>query len=101
VEFEALASVFGRRIPPVTANKSLIGHAMGASSAIETVMAIQGMEQGLVPPTLNHQPDPAMDFDLVTGTARRLDQGFVLKNAFGFGGCNACVVLRNPGEGKG
>ena len=94
VEYDALSAVFGNKIPPVTANKSMIGHAMGASSAIETIFAVQGMIDGQIPPTINYDPDPDMNFDCVTGDARCLDQPYVLKNAFGFGGCNACMVLQ-------
>lgn len=94
VEADALRSVFGATLPPVTANKSLIGHAMGASSAIESILAFLGMRDGLLPPTLNYQPDPAIPLDCVADGSRRVDQEYVLKNAFGFGGCNACVVFR-------
>jgi len=94
VEFEALQAVFGSRIPPVTANKSMIGHAMGASSAIETIFAVEAMNHGILPPTINYRPDPQLDVDCAAEGARALDQPFVLKNAFGFGGANACVVLR-------
>jgi 3-oxoacyl-[acyl-carrier-protein] synthase II len=93
VEYDALSAVFGKEIPPVTANKSMIGHAMGASSAIETIFALQGMIDGNIPPTINYDPDPDMNFDCVAGEAICLDQPYVLKNAFGFGGCNACMVL--------
>lgn len=93
VEYDALSAVFGKKIPPVTANKSMIGHAMGASSAIETIFAAQGMIDGQIPPTINYDPDPEMNLDCVAGEARCLDQPYVLKNAFGFGGCNACLVL--------
>jgi 3-oxoacyl-[acyl-carrier-protein] synthase II len=93
VEFEALQRVFGARIPPVSANKSQTGHAMGASSAIETIWAIEGMLRDTLLPTLNHTPDPKLPLDCVAGGARRLSQAFVLKNAFGFGGCNACIIL--------
>ena len=95
VEYDALSAVFGKKMPPVTANKSMIGHAMGASSAIETIFAVQGMVDGQIPPTINYDPDPDMAFDCVADNARRLDQSYVLKNAFGFGGCNACMVLQN------
>jgi 3-oxoacyl-[acyl-carrier-protein] synthase II len=97
VEADALHQVFGGRVPPVTANKSLIGHAMGASSAIETVLAIQAMREGRLPPTINYVPDPAIALDCVAEGARDLDQPVVLKNAFGFGGCNTCLVLRRCG----
>jgi 3-oxoacyl-[acyl-carrier-protein] synthase II len=94
VECEALKAVFGERVPPVSANKSLIGHAMGASSAIESILAAEGMLKDTILPTINYTPDPALALDCVPEGARRLRQEFVLKNAFGFGGCNACVVLR-------
>lgn len=93
VEYDALSAVFGNKIPPVTANKSMIGHAMGASSAIETIFAVQGMIDGQIPPTINYDPDPDINLDCVVGDARCVDQPYVLKNAFGFGGCNACMVL--------
>ncbi|MFZ5571982.1 MAG: beta-ketoacyl-[acyl-carrier-protein] synthase family protein [Thermodesulfobacteriota bacterium] len=94
VEYEALRNVFSGRIPPVTANKSLFGHAMGASSAIESVFAIQGMMADKLPPTINYRPDPEMELDCVPDEHRSLVQEHVLKNAFGFGGCNSCVVFR-------
>ncbi len=81
-------------LPPVTANKSLIGHAMGASSVIESIFALQGMEEGVVPPTINYTPDPEIDIDCVAEKKRFLQQEFVLKNSFGFGGCNACAVFK-------
>ena len=94
VEYEALKAVFGSGMPPVAANKSLIGHAMGASSAIESIFAMEGMLTGMVPPTINYTPDPELDLDCVPEGARRVDQEYVLKNSFGFGGCNACIVFR-------
>jgi len=94
VEYKALKTVFGNSLPPVTANKSLIGHAMGASSAIEAIFAMEGMLQGVVPPTINYTPDPELVLDCMADGARRLDQEYVLKNSFGFGGCNACLVFR-------
>jgi len=94
IEFEALLDVFGKKIPPVSANKSLIGHAMGASSAIESIFAIEGMQTDTLLPTINYTPDPAMELDCVSEGKRRLSQEYVLKNAFGFGGCNSCILFR-------
>ena len=94
VEVEALRAVFGNRLPPVSANKSQIGHAMGASSVIETILALRGMEEDLILPTINYEPDPEILLDCVETGARGLSQQHVLKNAFGFGGCNACAVFR-------
>jgi 3-oxoacyl-[acyl-carrier-protein] synthase II len=93
VEYDALCSVFGTRLPPVSANKSLIGHAMGASSAIESILAFKGMQEEILPPTINYRPDPEIPIDCVPDKPRKLGQRYLLKNAFGFGGCNACVVF--------
>jgi len=94
VEYKALRSLFASQLPPVTANKSMIGHAMGASSAIETIFTLRGMEEGVALPTINYRPDPEMTLDCVSEGKRRLPQEHVLKNAFGFGGCNACAIFR-------
>ncbi len=94
IESEALRSVFGEKIPPVSANKSLMGHAMGSSSAIESIFAIEGMLKGTILPTINYTPDPDIELDCVTEGARNCDQEFILKNAFGFGGCNSCIVFK-------
>ncbi len=94
VEFQALKALFGKRIPPVSANKSMIGHAMGASSAIESIFAMEGMRKDTILPTINYTPDPELVLDCVADGARRASQEFVLKNSFGFGGCNACMVLQ-------
>ena len=93
VEYDALQAVFGPKLPPVTANKSLFGHAMGASSAIESIFTFQGMLAGVLPPTINYQPDPEISIDCVAQGCRAVDQTYVLKNAFGFGGCNSCIVF--------
>lgn len=94
VEYDALKAVFGDHLPPVTANKSLIGHAMGASSAIESIFALLGMRDGLLPPTINYQADPQIPIDCVAQDRREVEQTHILKNAFGFGGCNTCIVFR-------
>ncbi len=95
VEVQALRQVFGEHLPPLSANKSLIGHAMGASSAIETVLALMGMERDTILPTIGYKADPALgELDCVAEGARSLKQEHVLNNSFGFGGCNACLLLR-------
>ena len=94
VEFDALKEVFGDRIPPVSANKSLIGHAMGASSAVESIFAMEGIINSTLLPTINHTPDPEIELDCVSEGARTMTQEFILKNSFGFGGCNSCVVFK-------
>ncbi len=94
VEADALTNIFGNETPPVSANKSQVGHAMGASSALETIFAMEGMLSDFLLPTINYLPDPEINIDCVAEGARKLPQEFVLKNAFGFGGCNSCLILR-------
>ncbi len=97
VEIDSLREIFGASLEglPVTANKSQIGHTLGAAAAIEAALAIEGMQQGVVLPTVNHIPDPAFaDVDVVPDTARPLAHETILSNAFGFGGTNCCIVLR-------
>ncbi|MEJ2588146.1 MAG: beta-ketoacyl-[acyl-carrier-protein] synthase family protein [Deltaproteobacteria bacterium] len=94
VESDALKAVFHEHVPPVSANKSLIGHAMGASSALEAIFALEGMRHDTLLPTINHTPDPQIAIDCVSEGSRQVRQEFVLKNAFGFGGCNSCVVFK-------
>lgn len=93
VEADALGNIFGKKVPPVSANKSQLGHAMGASSAIEAILAIEGMLKDTLLPTINYLPDPSINMDCVADGARKLSQEYVLKNAFGFGGCNSCLIL--------
>lgn len=94
VEFDALHNIFQGRIPPMTANKSLFGHAMGASSAIEAIYSFKSIEEQCLLPIINHRPDPEIEIDCAVQSSRSLSQEFVLKNAFGFGGCNSCVVFK-------
>jgi 3-oxoacyl-[acyl-carrier-protein] synthase II len=97
VEADALINIFGKSVPPVSANKSQVGHAMGASSAIETIFAMEGMLHDILLPTINYLPDPEIAVDCVAEGARKFAHEVVLKNAFGFGGCNSCLILRRVG----
>ena len=89
--------VFGASLEriPVSSNKSQIGHSLGATAAIEAALAVEGLQQGVILPTINHLPDPKFDdIDVVPNTARQQPHEFLLTNAFGFGGTNCCIVLR-------
>ena len=80
---------------PISATKSLIGHTLGASAAIESVACVQAIRTGWVHPTINQEfPDPDCDLDYVPNVARQVDVNVVLKSSFGFGGQNACLVFR-------
>ena len=93
-ETAAIKSVFGRGVP-VSSTKSMHGHAMGASGAIETAASLLALNEGFLPPTINlENPDPACDLDYVANTSRPARIGTFLSNSFGFGGMNAVVALR-------
>jgi 3-oxoacyl-(acyl-carrier-protein) synthase len=97
VEAECMRTLFGKRLPhiPISANKSQVGHSLGASAAIEAALGIEAMRQGLVLPTVNHLPDPTLaDLDVVPNQSRRHDYACFLSNSFGFGGTNCCIVFR-------
>jgi 3-oxoacyl-[acyl-carrier-protein] synthase II len=80
---------------PISATKSLIGHTLGASAAIEAVACVQSILTGWVHPTINQEfPDPDCDLDYVPNKARQVEVRTVLKNSFGFGGQNACLVFK-------
>ena len=96
VETLCLREVFGNELEhlPITANKSQMGHSLGAAAAIEAVFSVRALQQQIVLPTINYLPDPeAQDLQVVQQT-QPLAHEFVLSDAFGFGGTNCCVVLR-------
>ncbi len=96
-EVDCLRAVFGNEVSniPVSANKSQVGHSLGASAAIEAALAIEAMAEGIVLPTVNHIPDPDFsDLDVVPNTVRKHAHEFILSNSFGFGGTNCCIVFR-------
>ena len=96
-EVACLREVFGENVSriPVTANKSQVGHSLGASAAIEAALAIEAMSRSMLLPTVNHIPDPAFDdIDVVPNHPRDHTYEHVLSNSFGFGGTNCCIVFR-------
>ena len=97
-ELQAIRTILGERAGDVsiTANKSMIGHTLGAAGAIEGIVTIQTMREGCVPPTINlDDPDPAGEgMDLTPNAAARHDVAVALSNSFGFGGQNAALILR-------
>jgi 3-oxoacyl-[acyl-carrier-protein] synthase II len=95
-ETAAIKRVFGEdawRIP-VSSNKSMIGHCLGAAGAIEAVATICALREGVIPPTINYEePDPLCDLDYVPNEARRAPLRIAMSNSFGFGGQNASLVI--------
>jgi 3-oxoacyl-[acyl-carrier-protein] synthase II len=99
IEARAITRVFGNAAAdlPVTANKSLMGHSVGACGAIEAVFSILSLRDQVVPPTANlEHPDPECGLRGVTPCARAMPLRAVLTNSFGFGGANASLVFRRP-----
>lgn len=96
IEAGALGSVFGRdSIPPVSSIKSMLGHAMGAASALELIASLQMMEHGVMLPTMNYiGPDPDCPIDCVPNRTRPAKLDCVLSNSFGFGGQNSSIIIR-------
>jgi 3-oxoacyl-[acyl-carrier-protein] synthase II len=79
---------------PVSSTKSMIGHTLGAAGAIESLICILAMRDGVVPPTINlDNPDPECDLDYVPNVARKAELNYTLSNSFGFGGHNVSLVF--------
>ena len=96
VEAIAVRTLFGERATrvPMSSIKSMIGHTMGAASAIEAVACSLALHTGVIPPTMNfEEPDESSDLDYVPNKARRTDPKLVLNNAYAFGGNNASLCL--------
>jgi 3-oxoacyl-[acyl-carrier-protein] synthase II len=96
LETLAVQRVFGAgRVPPTSSVKSMIGHTMGAASAIESVVCALAIATGRVPGTMNYEePDPECDLDVVPNAAREMAVEVTMNNAYAFGGNNASVIFR-------
>lgn len=92
----AIKSVFGARAAeiPISSTKSMLGHAMGASGAIEAVVCALSIDGGWIHPTINYEtPDPDCDLDYVPNQPQEASIRYALSNSFGLGGQNACLVF--------
>ncbi len=99
-ETKAIRGAFGalaNRVP-VSSTKSMTGHMMGATGALEVLLCVQAIREGVLPPTIHYQtPDPQCDLDVVPNTAREAKIDLAISNAFGFGGHNAVLAIRRYG----
>ncbi len=100
IEAKVIRAIFGDRPLPITSIKSMIGHCMGASSAMEAVACIMTLQTGIIPPTIHYEtPDPECALSIVANTARRdAKVDIVLNNALAFGGYDAVVCFARPGR---
>ena len=100
-ESKAIKVVFGEHAYKlnISSTKSMTGHLLGAAGALEALLCVKAIEDGIVPPTINHEEgdnDPEIDYDLnyTFGTAQKRDIKVALSNTFGFGGHNASVIMK-------
>jgi len=97
VETLAIKKVFGKYAykVPISSNKSMMGHLLGAAGVVELIATILSIEKGIVPPTINYEfPDPECDLDYVPNKARPRKVNIALSNSLGFGGHNATLVVK-------
>ncbi len=94
-ETAAIKELFGSDIPLVSSTKGQIGHCLGAAGAIEAIISIMAIRDGVVPPTINYQTvDENCDLDYVTNGAKKQEITTIMSNSFGFGGTNGCIILK-------
>jgi 3-oxoacyl-[acyl-carrier-protein] synthase II len=96
-ETRAIKAAFGEKAyaVPVSSTKSMTGHMMGATGALEAIFCTQVVREGILPPTIHYQtPDPECDLDYIPNQAREKDVNLAISNAFGFGGHNAVLAIR-------
>ena len=96
-ETRAIKAAFGERAYeiPISSTKSMTGHMMGATGALEAIFCVQAVREGILPPTIHYEtPDPECDLDYVPNKAREQKITLAISNAFGFGGHNAVLAIR-------
>lgn len=96
VETLAVKGALGERAYeiPMSSTKSMTGHLLGATGALEAVFCLKAMETGIIPPTINYEtPDPECDLDVVPNRAREAEVNVSMSNAFGFGGHNSVLIM--------
>jgi 3-oxoacyl-[acyl-carrier-protein] synthase II len=95
-ETAAIKTVFGEQAYniPISSTKSMTGHLLGASGALEAAICVQALQHQVIPPTINYEnPDPDCDLDYVPNVSRQVSLTHIMSNSFGFGGHNATIIL--------
>lgn len=103
VETKAIKTLFGDLAYkiPISSNKSMIGHTLGAAGGIELIATALTIKEGIIPPTINYEyPDPECDLDYVPDIKREKEVSVALSNSFGFGGHNVSIALKKYYEAK-
>jgi beta-ketoacyl-acyl-carrier-protein synthase II len=101
METKAMKAALGSRAyqVPMSSTKSMTGHAMGGTAAMEAIFCLQALRDQIAPPTINlEEPDPECDLDYVPNVARTVPMKVVMSNSFGFGGHNASLIFQAPGR---
>lgn len=96
-ETRAVKTIFGEAAYqiPISSTKSMTGHLLGAAGAVEAVVCVMAMTDGVIPPTINLEvPDEELDLDYVPGTARKQELTYTMSNSLGFGGHNGSLLLK-------
>lgn len=94
-ETAAIKELFGNSVPLVSSTKGQIGHCLGGAGAIEAVICLMAMRDGIVPPTINQLvKDEECDLDYVANHSRKADLSVVMSNSFGFGGTNGSIIFK-------
>ena len=95
----AIKTVFGEAAYniPVSSTKSMTGHLLGASGALEAIVCVKVLQEGILPPTINYEtPDPECDLDYAPNEARKMRVDVAISNSFGFGGTNGTLIFKRP-----
>src|SRR5262249_7893909 len=103
VESAAVKQAFGACAPdvPMSSIKSMLGHTMGAASAIESAACAMAVRSNALPPTINYEtPDPECELDFVPNVARMAQVNVAMNNAYAFGGNNASLIFRKHTAGR-
>jgi 3-oxoacyl-[acyl-carrier-protein] synthase II len=103
IETLAIKELFGEYAYqlPVSSTKSMIGHLLGAAGGVEMAATLLSMQHGVIPPTVNYEyPDPDCDLNYVPNKAVAGELDVAMSNSFGFGGTNACLVVKRVGFQK-
>lgn len=101
MESRAIRNVWGPSADQiaVSSTKSMTGHLLGAAGGVEAIATVMALRDGILPPTINlDHPDPGCDLDYVPNVARKRDLTYAMSNSFGFGGHNACIILKRYSE---